>query len=310
VLTRWTSRDNKDQRCEAVEASRAHELKERKRDLERTEAEVQAKMEEMAQNYQSEDVETMKEDLTELIVLKGHQQARIADLGPDRDVTVAYEEARVGESVVLALGQLCRVPFLSESVVFQRGPLEALEAKTEEEKVSREVQLLAWRDGQLGSGGFEFAFGTYGSGDGQFQSPTDLAVSEGRVYVADNMSHRISVHELDGTFVSAFGSRGSGDGQFQYPIAVAAAGEHLFIADSANHRIVVTQCDGTFVRSFGGEGSGDGQFQKPWGLAVAEHRIYVADTHNHRVLVHGLDGAFEFAFGSKGSGDGQFDFPV
>jgi NAD(P)-dependent dehydrogenase (short-subunit alcohol dehydrogenase family) len=52
VLTRLSSRDNKAERCEAVEASRAHELKERARDLERTKTDVLAKMEELSQNYQ------------------------------------------------------------------------------------------------------------------------------------------------------------------------------------------------------------------------------------------------------------------
>ena len=122
----------------------------------------------------------------------------------------------------------------------------------------REVQLLAWRDGQLGSGVFEFAFGSEGSGDGQLDCPSGLAVCEGRMYVADEDNHRIAVHELDGTFVSAFGSLGSGDGQFSHPMAVTAAGEYLFIADRENHRIVVTQRDGTFVRNFGGEGSATG----------------------------------------------------
>jgi hypothetical protein len=86
-LTQWRSSDDKAARCQAVAASRAHERAAREQDLALVEADVQAKMEEMARNYAG-DVSALRDELEQLILLKGHHQARIAELAPTRNVTV------------------------------------------------------------------------------------------------------------------------------------------------------------------------------------------------------------------------------
>jgi DNA-binding beta-propeller fold protein YncE len=45
-------------------------------------------------------------------------------------------------------------------------------------------------------------FGSYGEGDGQFIWPTSVAVDgDGKVYVADDWLHRISIFDKDGNFL-------------------------------------------------------------------------------------------------------------
>jgi len=64
-------------------------------------------------------------------------------------------------------------------------------------------------------GRFLSAWGSYGSGDGQFNYPRGIAIdTDGLVYVADSWNNRIQKFTKDGQFLSAWGSEGSGDGQF------------------------------------------------------------------------------------------------
>ena len=65
---------------------------------------------------------------------------------------------------------------------------------------------------------FITAWGSPGTGDGEFFSPMCIAVdSSGYVYVADTYNHRIQEFDSDGNFITKWGSRGTVDGEFQYP---------------------------------------------------------------------------------------------
>ena len=58
-------------------------------------------------------------------------------------------------------------------------------------------------------------WGTVGTGDGNFTSPSGVAVdSTGDVYVADSGNSRIQKFTPTGTFITKWGSLGTGDGQF------------------------------------------------------------------------------------------------
>ena len=65
-------------------------------------------------------------------------------------------------------------------------------------------------------GTFRGQWGTAGSGDGQFTSPTSVAVTaDGQtVYVTDSGNQRVQVFDAAGTFLGAWGRKGSNDGEF------------------------------------------------------------------------------------------------
>jgi DNA-binding beta-propeller fold protein YncE len=61
-------------------------------------------------------------------------------------------------------------------------------------------------------------WGGRGHGDGQFDGAHDIAVGpDGRVYAADEGSHRVQVFDPDGSFVKQLGSFGTSLGQFDRP---------------------------------------------------------------------------------------------
>src|SRR5713226_3775049 len=69
---------------------------------------------------------------------------------------------------------------------------------------------------------FVTKWGSFGSGDGQFNLPDGLGVdSSGNVYVADAGNSRIQKFTSGGAFITKWGGLGSGDGQFNIPEGVA-----------------------------------------------------------------------------------------
>jgi tripartite motif-containing protein 71 len=129
------------------------------------------------------------------------------------------------------------------------------------------------------------SFGSSGSGAGQLNQATDVAVdSSGITYVADKYNDRISEFNANGSFLRAFGwgvldgtaapqvctstcqagISGAGAGQLNKPTAVAVdSTEMLYIGDKYNHRVSEFTSSGTFVRAFG------------WGVATGAAALEV-----------------------------------
>jgi DNA-binding beta-propeller fold protein YncE len=83
-------------------------------------------------------------------------------------------------------------------------------------------------------------WGSRGSGDTQFKSPSGVAVDgNGNVYVADTNNYRIVKYSSSGVYITQWGSLGSGDTQFKDPYDVGVDGSgNVYVADTSNNRIV------------------------------------------------------------------------
>ncbi len=155
-------------------------------------------------------------------------------------------------------------------------------------------------------------FGGMGSGDGQFNSPSGIAVDgSGNVYVVDRFNYRIQKFTSDGIFLTKWGSEGSRDGQFYIPDGIAVDGDgNVYVTERFNNRIQKFTSAGTFLTKWGSQGSGDGQFRMPFDVAVdGNGNVYVIESVNSRIQKFTSDGTFLTKWGGQGSGDGQFDSP-
>ena len=143
------------------------------------------------------------------------------------------------------------------------------------------------------------SFGSEGSADGQFQSPTGITVTpDNHILVVDRDNARIQKFTMDGVFVAAVGSRGSGQLQFVFPqnIVVHPSGSVL-VADCGNDRVQVLKSDLSFSHFFGSRGSQSGRFRKPFDIATdSEGMVYVTDSSNQRIQKFTLKGHFVTQF--------------
>ena len=166
---------------------------------------------------------------------------------------------------------------------------------------------------------------TGAGGEAGMRKPTGLEIdSEGRLWVADQLNHRVL--RFDGAASKLTGADADGvlgqpdfdtttddtnEGKLNQPTDVAVDGDgNLWIADFANHRVIrfanaATLPPGSFAQQVLGQGTfmtntpsnaADGM-SGPQGAAVDDMgRLWVADSGNSRVLR--FDGA-------AGSGDGD-----
>ncbi len=149
---------------------------------------------------------------------------------------------------------------------------------------------------------------------GRVKRPQGLAVSGGRLIVADDLGHRLVIFDLNGSFIGTVGS-GPGPRPRQlrnpYDVAVDPAGR-VFVADNSNHRVVRygPAPKYTYRGRWGSYGSGRGQIQYPRGLAVdAQGRTFVASPGGNRIDMFDVGGTPLGSFGKSGRVAGQFIRP-
>ena len=89
------------------------------------------------------------------------------------------------------------------------------------------------------NGNFQYMFGKEGSGDGEFNAPSCMAVNKsGHLMVCDECNHRVQIFELNGKFIGKFGTNGSNLGEFKNPVSLVILGnDRIAVSDFNNHRI-------------------------------------------------------------------------
>ncbi len=94
------------------------------------------------------------------------------------------------------------------------------------------------------------SYGVYGSGDGEMQFPTGVAVdASGNVYVTDAENYRIQKFSNTGTYLSQFGSYGSGNGEFGgiYGSVAFDTSGNIYVPDGENSRVQKFDSSGNYL---------------------------------------------------------------
>jgi tripartite motif-containing protein 71 len=160
-------------------------------------------------------------------------------------------------------------------------------------------------------GGEALAWGTYGSGPGQFSYPRGVAASESEVIVSDDDNHRVEKFNTEGAFEAQAGTEGDGPSEFAFPYGVAldAAGD-VYVADDSNDRIVKLSPQLQFAGVWGGFGTRPGQLAFPRAVASdPAGDTYVADTANDRIEVFTAEGDYLRTIGISAHGPGVLTAP-
>jgi len=128
------------------------------------------------------------------------------------------------------------------------------------------------------NGKFLMAWGTKGTGPGQFRTPHSIATDKNRrVYVADRANNRIQVFDENGKFLDQWP-----DIRSAYHIMMAAD-QHLWVADGVTNKFLEYDLNGNLLYSWGTYGTFPGAF---WGVhqfsVDSDGNLYAAETFGGR----------------------------
>lgn len=129
--------------------------------------------------------------------------------------------------------------------------------------------------------------GKWGSGVGEFNSPTHLAFARGNLIVTDTFNTRVQVLDQSGDFSYQFGQRGLYVGNLIRPKGVTTDSDgNIYVIESYADYLLVYNAKGEFLLPIGGTGAEIGQFYLPSGVwSDANDRIYIADMFNGRIVI-------------------------
>lgn len=158
------------------------------------------------------------------------------------------------------------------------------------------------------------AFGSRGSGNGQFSGPRDL-VSDGAggLWVAEAKTARIQHVTNTGAFISKAGTYGSGPGAFRAPACVFMDRGAVDVCDT--YEFVVQRFSvsatgaATYLDSLGGIRPTLGGFNQPFGVAFdTGGDLYATDLFNQRAQTRSDAGVWR-EWGGFGGRNGAMQFP-
>jgi sugar lactone lactonase YvrE/phosphodiesterase/alkaline phosphatase D-like protein len=155
-----------------------------------------------------------------------------------------------------------------------------------------------------------FAFGSAGSGNGQFIEPRGIAIdSKGDVWLVDSNGFgptvRVQKFNSKGEYLSKFGSFGSGNGQLDYPTGIVIDKEdNVYVADTGNTRVQKFNSKGEYLSKFT-----SAHMTEITDIALdPQGNIWLTDVENG-LLKFNSKGEFQLKTGAFGTGSGQLREP-
>ncbi len=176
---------------------------------------------------------------------------------------------------------------------------------------------------------------------GNWKFPSDIAVSNGKLYVVDGLNSRIAVYDLYGTHLgditvpSPYGigvgekgllyvtsqkkkaiyvldEYGNLEDEFRVdgrPIDVVEVDGKLFVSNGEKNSIDVYTLDGEFIKRVGGKGTAPGSFLGIFLLDKSKNLLFVVDSLNAKIQEFLFDGDFVRSFGVFGIEEGDLFRP-
>jgi len=136
---------------------------------------------------------------------------------------------------------------------------------------------------------FQFSFGSFGTGDGEFDNPYGITSDGSYLYVTDSGNNRVQIFTMLGVYVDQFGSSGTADGELSAPKGISISDTHIYVVDSGNNRFQLFDITTyAWVYSRGSYGTGVDEFDAPTDSSIDPSYYYITDSGNDRTIVYSI----------------------
>ena len=128
-------------------------------------------------------------------------------------------------------------------------------------------------------------WGTKGSGDGEFNDPTSVAIDPmtGKIYVADPRNRRIQVFDSNAKFLTKWAIPEWGEPQGFEDLAIDSQADRLYASSANMSTILVFSLNGNRIGNL--TPKPPERLEQPSGLALANGKLYVLNMAGNRVSV-------------------------
>jgi DNA-binding beta-propeller fold protein YncE len=114
------------------------------------------------------------------------------------------------------------------------------------------------------------SFGKKGKADGEFFYPTDVQITESRIWVADAYNNRIQAFDKKMNFIQTIGQ----DQKMNAATGIYVTDQELFVTDFENDRILIFDLDGTLKQEL------HEKIEKPTDALVIDGKLHVINYRN------------------------------
>ena len=119
------------------------------------------------------------------------------------------------------------------------------------------------------------SFGKEGKAEGEFYYPTDVQITDDRIWVADAYNNRIQAFDKTGKFLQQMGA----DQKMNAATGIYVSEKNVFVTDFENDRILVFDLNGTLQQEL------SENIAKPTDLILINDKLHVINYRNGKVNV-------------------------
>ncbi|OFX28654.1 MAG: hypothetical protein A2033_06265 [Bacteroidetes bacterium GWA2_31_9] len=143
--------------------------------------------------------------------------------------------------------------------------------------------------------------------------PTDVFVSDDKIWVTNSKNNKISVYKKGGSYDLLFDfpeAEAGTDEHLYTPISVVFNNDKVYVTDFGDFKIKIFDKEGKFISTVGSYGKVQGQFVRPKGIAVDKNEnLYVVDAGFENAQIFNKEGNLLMHFGGSYKGHGDMYLP-